>query len=135
MDDVEKKKSINIRETSGIIMAYLGDSVWELVVRKHFIEKGWNILNLNKKVKSFVNAKKQSKIYKEIFSTLEEEYQNVGRRARNANIKSFPKSCDKIEYREATAFEAIIGALYLNDKKHVIEKIIEKWAEEENNGL
>jgi len=135
MDNVENKKSINTKETSGIVMAYLGDAVWELVVRKYFIEKGLSILNLNKKVITFVNAKKQSKIFKEIYPTLEEEYQNVGRRARNANIKSFPKTCNKIEYREATAFEAIIGALYLNDKKYIIEKIIERFVEEEKNGL
>ncbi|MGF6906654.1 Mini-ribonuclease 3 [Fusobacterium sp. PH5-44] len=132
---IKKNVLINKKETSGLVMAYLGDAVWELVVREYFIKKGLNILNLNKKVTSFVNARVQSRIYKDIFPIVEEEYQDIGRRAKNANIKTFPKTCDKLEYREATGFEAIIGALYLDEKNYIIEKIIEKYAEEDRDGI
>lgn len=135
LGEIKNKNSTNKKETPGLVMAYLGDAVWELVVREYFIKKGLNILNLNKKVTSFVNARVQSRIYKDVFLTVEEEYQDIGRRAKNANIKSFPKTCDKLEYREATAFEAIIGALYLDGKNKIIEKIIEKYAKEDRDGI
>jgi ribonuclease-3 family protein len=124
-------KKINLKETNGITLAYLGDSVWELFIRTFYIEKNLNIKNLNKKVKAMVNAKKQSEIFKKIFSSLDKEYQELGKRGKNGNIKSFPKSCTPYEYREATAFEAIIGSLYINNKIDFIKNIIKIYAEEE----
>ena len=66
--------SIDLRETSGIVLAYLGDSVWELYVREFFILKGYNIRNLNKHVVESVNAKTQSRILRDIFDEVDEKY-------------------------------------------------------------
>lgn len=114
----------SIRDYSGLELAFLGDAVWELEIRKYFLKFGYNIANLNKYVKSKVNAKFQSLIYKKIIENLDEEFKIIGKRAKNSNIKSFPKSCTIMEYKEATAFEAIIGAMYLSEKKEEIKKII-----------
>ncbi|MGL5123005.1 MAG: Mini-ribonuclease 3 [Fusobacteriaceae bacterium] len=117
---------VNIKETSGLLLAYLGDAVWELNVRKHFIDKGYNIQKANKASKNFVNAKKQSKIFCEIYDELPEEYKRIVNRAKNSNIKTFPKSCTIIEYKEATAFEALIAIFYENNENDKIKELIKK---------
>ena len=122
---------VDLRETSGVVLAYLGDSVWELYVRKYWISKGLNLQNLNRKVKECVNAKRQSVLYKEILPLLEEKYQQLGNRAKNGNIKTFPKSCSVMEYKEATAFEALIAAFYTDNREDLIEMALKKCIEGE----
>ena len=117
---------INLKETSGVVLAYLGDSVWELYVREYFILKGYNIRNLNKHVFESVNAKAQSRILKNIFDNIEEKYKSLINRSKNGNIKTFPRTCTVMEYREATAFEAYIGALYIDGNIDEIKEIIKK---------
>lgn len=118
--------SIDLRETSGIVLAYLGDSVWELYVREFFILKGYNIRNLNKYVVESVNAKTQSRILRDIFDEVDEKYKQLINRSKNGNIKTFPRSCTVMEYREATGFEAYIGALYIDGRIDEIKNIIRK---------
>ena len=117
---------IDLRETSGIVLAYLGDSVWELYVREFFILKGYNIKNLNKHVVESVNAKTQSRILRDIFDEVDEKYKQLINRSKNGNIKTFPRSCTVMEYREATGFEAYIGALYIDGRIDEIKNIIRK---------
>ena len=117
---------IDLRETSGIVLAYLGDSVWELYVREFFILKGYNIRNLNKHVVESVNAKTQSRILRDIFDEVGEKYKQLINRSKNGNIKTFPRSCTVMEYREATGFEAYIGALYIDGRIDEIKNIIRK---------
>lgn len=116
----------NINEYSSLELAYIGDAVWELEIRKHFLKYGYNIAKLNKVVKECVNAKKQSFFYKKIIMDLDENLKSFAKRAKNSNIKSFPNSCSVMEYKEATAFEAIIGILYIEKKYDKIKEIIEK---------
>ncbi|MBQ3438167.1 MAG: Mini-ribonuclease 3-like protein [Fusobacterium sp.] len=132
-------KSINlkkrdIREFSGIELAYLGDAIWELEVRKYYLQFSYNILKLNRIVKSKVNAKAQSIFLKKILPVLDDEQKAIAKRAKNSNIKSFPKSCTVIEYREATAFEAVIGALYLSNKKDKLNEIKKLLIEGDGDG-
>lgn len=115
--------SIDTRETNGLSLAYLGDAVWEIVVREYFIATGHKVKQLNNLAVKYVNAKGQSRIFRGIIEEMEEEYQSVARRAKNSKIKSYPKSCTMNEYREATAFEAMIAALYLNGEMERIKKI------------
>ena len=122
---------VDLRETSGVVLAYLGDAVWELYVRKYWISKGLNLQNLNRKVKECVNAKRQSVLYKEILPLLEEKYQQLGNIAKNGNIKTFPKSCSVMEYKEATAFEALIAAFYTDNREDLIEMALKKCIEGE----
>ena len=71
-----------------------------------------------------LNARYQSLIYKQIIEELDEEFKVIGKRAKNSNIKTFPKTCTVMEYKEATALEAIVGAMYLLNKEEEIKKII-----------
>lgn len=122
---------VDLRETGGVVLAYLGDAVWELCIRKYWITKGLNLQNLNKRVKECVNAKRQSLLYKSMIPLLEEKYQQLGNRSKNGNIKTFPKSCSVMEYREATAFEALIAAFYVDGREDLIELAIKKCVEGE----
>ena len=124
MDNVGDLKVRDIREMSGLELAFLGDAIWELEIRKYYLQFGYNILTVNKHVKSKVNAKFQSQIYQKIKDELDAEIQTIGKRAKNSNIKTFPKSCTVMEYKEATALEAMVGAMYLLNKEEEIKKII-----------
>lgn len=117
---------VNLKEASGMILAYLGDAVWELYVRRYAILKGFNNNKANKVVKTLVNAKIQSKILNEILSELSEKEREIVKRGKNANIKSFPNSCTVMEYRNATGFEALIGTFYELGEVERIENIIKK---------
>ena len=130
MVNVEK----DIREYSGLELAYIGDAVWEIKMREHYLSFGYSIFKLNKEVKAKVNAKFQSLVYNKIIDSLDEKFQTIGKRAKNSNIKTFPKSCTVMEYKEATALEAIIGAMYLLKKEEDINIIINLVIKGERNG-
>ena len=125
--------NVDLRETSGVVLAYLGDSIWELNIRKYWISKGLNLRNLNRKVKDCVNAKRQSELYREIFPKLEEKFQMLGNRSKNGNIKTFPKSCSVQEYSEATAFEALIAGFYIEGRDDLIELAVKLCVEEKKD--
>ncbi|MGL4393037.1 MAG: Mini-ribonuclease 3 [Fusobacteriaceae bacterium] len=113
-----------------IVLAYLGDAVWELHVRENFIEKGFSPQKTNKLVKSFVNAKFQSAFLDKILDNLNEEEKKIVRRGKNSNIKTFPKSCTEEEYRKATSFEVLIGVWYKSKEYDKIKELIKKLQEE-----
>ena len=124
MDNVDKLSTKNIRDYTGLELAFIGDAIWELEIRRHYLQFGYNIPTLNKYVKNKVNARYQSLIYKQIIEELDEEFKVIGKRAKNSNIKTFPKTCTVMEYKEATALEAVVGAMYLLNKEEEIKKII-----------
>ena len=124
MDNVDKLSTKDIRDYTGLELAFIGDAIWELEIRKHYLQFGYNIPTLNKYVKNKVNARYQSLIYKQIIEDLDEEFKIIGKRAKNSNIKTFPKTCTVMEYKEATALEAVVGAMYLLNKEEEIKKII-----------
>ncbi|PIM78570.1 ribonuclease III domain-containing protein [Fusobacterium pseudoperiodonticum] len=124
MDNVDKLSTKDIRDYTGLELAFIGDAIWELEIRKHYLQFGYNIPTLNKYVKNKVNARYQSLIYKQIIEEIDEEFKVIGKRAKNSNIKTFPKTCTVMEYKEATALEAVIGAMYLLNKEEEIKKII-----------
>lgn len=112
-------------------LAYLGDSVWENHIRKYYFMKNLKVEEFNNKVKELVNAKAQSKIYLQLFDNLSEELKNISKRGRNANIKSYAKTCSQKEYRNATAFEVLIATLHLVDNDEKIIEIIKNIVEGE----
>ena len=124
MDNVDKLSTKDIRDYTGLELAFIGDAIWELEIRKYYLQFGYNIPTLNKYVKNKVNARYQSLIYKQIIEELDEKFKVIGKRAKNSNIKTFPKTCTVMEYKEATALEAIVGAMYLLNKEEEIKKII-----------
>lgn len=118
-----------LNEFSILSIAYLGDSVWELEIRDYFVRKNLIIKDLNDLVREYVNAKAQSRFYLSVFDELEPEFQNYSKRGRNANINSYPKSCTPKEYRNATAFEVLIGAYHLLGETEKLKELTKKIIE------
>ncbi|MGB0405305.1 MAG: ribonuclease III domain-containing protein [Fusobacterium sp.] len=69
--------SIDLREKSGVVLAYLGDSIWEVNVREYFFMKGYNLRHMNNEVVKYVNAKAQSKILNKILKDVDEKYKQL----------------------------------------------------------
>lgn len=117
----------NLNEVNPVSMAYLGDAVWELKVREVFFSQNLLTKDLNKNVFKYVNAKFQSDILLDFFQELPEEEKDVTRRARNARVNTIPKNSNVKEYKNSTAFEALIAFYYLNNEIGKIDAIINKY--------
>lgn len=107
--------------------AYLGDAVWELFVREKTIYETQNAEKLHKITTDKVKAKAQHDLLMQIQEKLTGEEFEIMRRSRNLPVPIARKS-NQAEYRMATAFEALIGWWYLNDKERLktIEEILLK---------
>ena len=113
-------------------LAFIGDAWMSLKVRMHMLEKGYQNPNtLQKKCSAWVCAKAQAKMLltlKEEHFFLEDE-ELILARGRNATIKTKAKNADIVTYRYSTAFEALIGYLYLFHKEDRLEKLWNKIQE------
>ncbi len=119
---------MNIKEINVLVLAYLGDTVYENYVRKYLINLGiGNVNDLQKKAINYVSASNQAKFITQLLDNnfLTDEELDVFRRARNYKTTSHPKSCDIITYKYATGLEAIIGYLELLKKTERINEIME----------
>ena len=118
-----------IKEINSLVLAYLGDTIYEDYVREYLIRKGIaNVNDLQKESIKYVSAKAQSQILKELMNDdfFSDEELVIIKRARNHKSISHPKNCDVVTYRYATGFEALIGYLKLEGKINRIEEIINK---------
>jgi ribonuclease-3 family protein len=125
-------ENINVDEIGILNMAFLGDAVWELHVREALCKDYTTLKNLSQKTARFVNAKFQSEVYNFVQGELSKEAFEFSKRGRNANIKTYPKSCSKKQYRESTAFEALIAYYHINGDKEKIQDIVSKYVLSEN---
>lgn len=111
-----------------LVLAYLGDSVYEHHIRNYLVHKKIaNVNDLQTESLKYVSAKSQAKIVRELLECnfLAEDEKNIYRRARNAKNNHHPKSCDIVTYKQATGLEGIIGYLELLEKFNRIQEIIE----------
>ena len=92
--------------------AYLGDAVFELLVREKLLRDGVPVSKISKRAKDYVSATAQSKMYHEIFDELTEEEQAIAKRGRNLHSTSRAKNAAVSEYRHATGLEAVFGFLH-----------------------
>ncbi len=115
-----------LTEINGANLAYVGDAVFELWIRKKLVNSGGKIGELNKKADAFVRAGNQSKLADEILPLLTEEEAAAFRRGKNIHFNSIPKSATQSEYRKATALEALFGYLYLKGDIARIDELLDK---------
>lgn len=104
-------------------LAYLGDTIYDLYVRRRLVITGGRMKDLHRAAVSQVRASAQSEALSRVEEMLTEEEQGVVRRARNAK-QSVPKSATPGEYHRATAFEALLGYLYLMGRMERLEEIL-----------
>ena len=126
MELIERNKDkIEVQTMSPLTWAYVGDAVYELYIRTHLV----NATNLKphklhiESIK-YVKASAQANILKELHENLTEEEQEIVRRTRNTKNHHLPKNAELEDYMYATAFEGLIGYLYLTKQDERLEEIL-----------
>lgn len=119
---------MNTKEINVLVLAYLGDTIYENYVRKYLIiNKGIaNVDSLQKEAVKFVSAKSQASFLQEMIDAdfFNAEELSVIKRARNYKTTSHPKNCDIITYKYATGLECLIGYLDLEKQKERVDEIM-----------
>ncbi|MDD7215243.1 MAG: Mini-ribonuclease 3 [Anaerovoracaceae bacterium] len=127
---------MNPKDINTTALAYIGDAVYEVYVRRHVLENsagsagrvsyGAHVDALHKRAIGYVCAAGQAAALKAMVNSgfLSDEEISIAKRARNHKSASKPKNADAMDYKYATAFEALLGYLYLEDREHRLEEII-----------
>ncbi len=107
-------KENDVRSYSPLTLAYVGDAVYDLIIRSVVVERGNRAVNdLHKRTTLYVKAETQARMIEALLPYLSEEEEAVYKRGRNAKSYSTAKNATVADYRKATGFEALIGYLYL----------------------
>lgn len=110
-----------------LTLAYIGDGIYEIYIRKHLVAKGIiKVKELQQTAVTYVSARSQSAFLDKMITSdfFSEEEMSLIRRARNHKGKAHPKNTDILTYKHATALEALIGYLYLENKIERIDVIM-----------
>lgn len=121
------ENEIDVKMLNSLALAYMGDGVYETYVRNHLLQNGSVKPHfLHKQATAFVSAKAQSRVIRFLLENnqLTEEEIAVVRRGRNAKSGTVPKNTDVQTYHYSTAFEALIGYLYLLKRQERMEELI-----------
>lgn len=124
----ERKFEISLINTS--VLAYIGDAVYEVYVRRHVFQKG--LLRpdrLHRTSVAYVRAEAQACAFEALWSQLTPDEQAVARRGKNHKITSMPHNVDPLTYKKATAFEALLGYLNLSGDIEREDTIVKKALE------
>ena len=123
--DLAQFKNQNVDMMSPLVWAYVGDAVYETYIRVYLsMTTKLNPHNLHIKSIEYVKAKSQAEILKKIQDILTEEEKEIVRRGRNTNTHHLPKNADMADYMYSTAFEALIGYLYLKGNEIRLKEIL-----------
>lgn len=126
---------VDIRTYSPLVLAYIGDGIYELMIRTILVDKGNCQANiLHKKASNYVKASAQSAMILALQEELTEEELQVYKRGRNAKTVSMAKHATMHDYRHATGFEALMGYLYLTGQMTRMIDLI-KLGMEKTGGL
>ena len=118
------------KQTDILTLAFLGDAVYELAVRKRivFSQAALRADALHKKAVAYVNASSQAAVIKQMMEEgfLTEEEADLARRAHNHKIATKPKNADPVSYKWATAFEALLGYLKLSEEEERLAQVMDR---------
>ena len=117
---LEHVKPQQIQSISPVALAYIGDAVFELYIRMRFLWPPQRIQQFHHQVVSQVKAEQQADYLRQLLPHLDEVEADIVRRGRNATSKS-PKRLSAKVYRQATAFETLIGYLYITNRSRLID--------------
>ena len=120
---MKEKEEVNL--LSPLVWAYVGDAVYELYIRTYFVSTTkLNPNRLHVASIGYVKAEAQANLLKEIMPELTQEEQNIVRRARNVQNHHIPKNANVADYAYSTAFEGLIGYLYLTKQEERLQNIL-----------
>ena len=114
MQETFRLKEVDIREYSPLTLAYIGDSIYDLIMKTLVVNQGNKpVQKLHKETSTYVQAKAQSKMMRVLQEELTDEEHSIYKRGRNSKSVSPAKNQSVTDYRRATGFEAVMGYLYL----------------------
>ena len=114
------------KSMSGLSLAFVGDAVYELLVRQYVLSQGEaRVQDLHRETVALVNAAFQAKAAEMLADALTEEELSYYKRGRNANSAHTPKNKSEAEYHRSTGFEALLGYLYLSEQYDRLEELFE----------
>lgn len=120
-----------LSEYSPLVLAYIGDAVFELLVRTKIVSSGQGrIKDIHLHTVKIVKAEHQAHIIRHIYDSLTEEEQDIVRRGRNTRSNP-PKNADMQAYRMSTGFEALLGYLYLKGDEERLTVLVNRALETE----
>ena len=120
----------NLKNVNTTALAYMGDAIYEQAVREHVMKSGLSDVNrLHLTSTQFVKASAQAMVIKTLFQELTEEEKRLVKRARNRKSATRAKNADPVTYKWATAFEALIGYLYLADEEERLKQLMDRAIE------
>lgn len=118
-------KEMDAGQYSPLVLAYMGDAVYEILIRTKVVNDGNEQVNkLHKKTSALVKAEAQANLIMAIESDLTAEEHAVYKRGRNAKSASMAKNATMKNYRMATGFEALVGYLYLSGQSERLFKLV-----------
>ena len=125
MQELFQMKEVDIKEYSPLALAYIGDAVYELVIRSLVLSEGnRQVQKMHKRTSSMVQASAQARMMTVLNDRLSEEEHAVYKRGRNAKSLSPAKNQSVSDYHKATGFEALVGYLYLKKEwKRMLELV------------
>ena len=125
MQELFQMKEVDIKQYSPLTLAYIGDSIYDLIIKSLVVNEGnRQVQKLHKETSMRVQASAQSKMMRAIQEHLTEEEHAVFKRGRNAKSVSPAKNLSITDYRRATGFEALMGYLYLKKEwKRMLELV------------
>ena len=129
---------INITDYSPLTLAYIGDGIYEIVIRTVIVDEANRQVNkIHKAASNLVKAGTQARMIHYIMDDLTDEELTIYKRGRNAKAVTRAKNASMSEYRTATGFEALMGWLYLTGQSERMMKLIKKsvtvFTAEDNN--
>lgn len=125
----------DIKTYSPLTLAYIGDSIFDLVIRTALVENGNAPVNkLHRRASKLVQASAQANLYHAIKDQLTEEELAIFKRGRNAKSVTTAKNAGVLDYRTATGIEALMGYLYLTDQMERLLELIKPQLEKADNG-
>lgn len=112
-------------------LAYLGDSVWDLLVRSRLLYAGRNVHNMHRAATGSVNAGAQAQALERMTPLLSPEEAEIARRGRNAHARHpAPRNQNPADYQAATALEALVGFLYVTGQEERLLELFQRSQEE-----
>ena len=124
-------EEVDLRNYSPLTLAFLGDCVFDLMIRTVIVERGNRAAeSLHKKKSTIVKAQTQAKMAEILQESLTEEELAVYKRGRNAKSYSTAKNASVTDYRKATGFEALLGYLYLQNKEDRMIELVKSALEQ-----
>lgn len=120
-------KAEDLKKLNTTALAYMGDAVYEQAVRERLVSGGiCDVNRLHRMATSYVRASAQAEIIRAVFDDLTEEEQKLVKRARNRKYTTRARNADPVTYKWATAFEALVGYLYLSGENERLAWVLER---------